>query len=272
MSKNKNFSVVITTYNRNLKLLNSIRSVLNQKYKAKEIIVINNYPKKITKKELGFKKLKILKIFNLKKNLQAAGGRNFGATKISYEYIAFLDDDDEWDRNYLNHANKIIKKDKSDVVLTNLYFINSKNKLLKKVENLNIQDCFIKNPGCMGSNLIINKKNFFEVNGFNKKYVPAEDRELLIRMLKKKYKFSISNSRVYYDPSSENSISKNYDLILTGHSNLLNNYRSYINFENIMFMNFKLSKIKFFKEKNLLFKIIRLAITLTYFITHQILK
>ena len=47
---NTDFSVVIITFNRNEKLILALNSVLNQKYKPKEIIIINNYKKKIKKK------------------------------------------------------------------------------------------------------------------------------------------------------------------------------------------------------------------------------
>ena len=268
-----NFSVVITTYNRNLKLLNCIKSIENQIYQPKEIIIVNNYQKKITKKILKIKQsTKKIKIFNLKKNLHAAGGRNFGAYRSNYQLIAFLDDDDEWHKNYLNEAKEIIKKENPDFILTNLFFINSKNKLFKKINKINVQDCFVKNPGCMGSNLIIKKLKFIKINGFDKRFVPAEDRELLIRMLTKNFKFSISNSRVYYDPVSINSISKNQKLVFQGHTNLLNKYKKNISFSNIMFINFKLSKIKFFIHKNVIFKFLMLIMTITYFLMYRILR
>jgi len=266
-----NFSVVITTYNRNVKLLNCIKSIENQIYQPKEIIIVNNYQTKITKKNLKIKKnKKKIKIFNLKKNLHAAGGRNFGAYRSNNQFIAFLDDDDEWDKNYLNEAKEIIKKENPDFILTNLFFLNSKNRLFKEIDNLNIQDCFVKNPGCMGSNLIIKKIKFIKIKGFNKRFVPAEDRELLIRLLKKNFKYSISKSRVFYDPVSTNSISKNQALVLQGHTNLFNKYRKQISLSNTMFINFKLSKIKFFLYKNLIFKFLILIMTIAYFLMYRI--
>lgn len=268
-----NFSVVITTYNRNSNLLSCIKSVENQIYQPKEIIIINNYPEKITKKFLKIKKnIKKTKIYNLKINLHAAGGRNFGAYKSNSNFVAFLDDDDEWSKNYLNEAKVIIEKENPDFILTNLFFLNSKKRVLKKINKINIQDCFIKNPGCMGSNLIINKQKFIKIRGFKKIFTPAEDRELLIRMLRKKFKFSISKSKVYYNHVSINSISKNQEIILQGHSNLLKKYKKYISFSNVMFIKFKLSKIKFFKYRNLIFKFFMLVMTIVYFFIHLIFK
>jgi len=270
MVKNK-FSVVIVTYNRSKELIFALNSVLNQKFKPSEIIIVNNYNIKITKKTLGINNKKI-KIFNSKKNLQCAKGRNLGAKMSRSKYIAFLDDDDQWSSNYLFKANKLINNNNSDAILTDIYFLNFKKKILKSIPKLNIQDCFIKNPGCMGSNLIVKKKNFHQLKGYNPKYIPAEDREFLIRMLLKKFKISISKSKVFYNLDSPNQISKNYSLILNGHKNLLRKYKKYINFKNKMFINFKLNKVRYLKEKNYLIKLFYLSISTAYYLTCLMVK
>jgi len=270
MIKNQ-FAVVIVTYNRSKELLSALNSALKQKYKPWEIIIINNYKIKILKKNLGIN-FKNLKIINSKKNLHSANGRNLGARKSSCKYIAFLDDDDQWSREYLFDANKIISKNKPDAVLTNVYKLDSKNKLFKQISRLNIQDCFIKNPGCMGSNLIVKKKKFLQLNGFNHNYIPAEDREFLIKMLLNNFVISISKSKVFYNEKNPTSISKNHLLILNGHTKLLLKYKRYISFKNKMFVNFKLNKIKYIITKNIVVKFFYLFITLKYYLIHKITK
>ena len=104
MKKNK-FTVVIVTYNRPKELLISLNSVIKQKFKASEIIIINNFKRKITKNTLGIN-LKNIKIINSKKNLMSGNGRNLGAFKSKNKFIAFLDDDDQWSPKYLLKANK----------------------------------------------------------------------------------------------------------------------------------------------------------------------
>ena len=253
---NINFSAIIITFNRNEKLILALNSILNQKYKPKEIIIINNYKKKIKKKNLKCKSKNLIKIYNLKKNLRSADGRNYGAKVSNYDYIAFLDDDDEWDNLYLHKANKIIQKKNTDVILTNVYYKNDKSKIFKKVKNFSLQDCFIKNPGCMGSNLIINKKKFFSVGGFDKKFIPAEDRELLVRIILNKLIIKNSNSKVYYDINSYDSISKNFNLMLVGHTNLLKKYNYMISNKNRYFIKMKLSNLEFKTQTNLVIKLI----------------
>ena len=62
----------------------------------------------------------------------SANGRNFGVYKSNFEYIAFLDDDDQWSNKYLLEANKIINNQNPDAILTNVYKSKSKNMIFKK--------------------------------------------------------------------------------------------------------------------------------------------
>lgn len=270
MNKNK-FTVVIVTYNRPKELLISLNSVINQKFQASEIIIINNHKTKITKNILGTS-LKSIKIINSKRNLFSANGRNFGVYKSNFEYIAFLDDDDQWSNKYLLEANKIINNQNPDAILTNVYKSKSKNMIFKKVKDLNIQECFIRNPGCMGSNLIVKKEKFFQIKGFNKNFIPAEDREFLIRMLLNRFKISVSKSKIFYNDENPSSITKNLSLTLNGHTNLMLKYKRYINLKNKMFINFKLNRLKFLLEKNYLYKYFYLFKLISFYILQRLLK
>ena len=97
------FSVIITTYNRNRLLKRSIDSVLNQSLQPKEIIIINNYFKDIRK---IFKSNKI-KIYKPKYTTDVANGRNLGAKLAKGNYLAYLDDDDYWHKDYLKISKNI---------------------------------------------------------------------------------------------------------------------------------------------------------------------
>ena len=105
-------SVIIPFYKNNQLLMNAINSVINQKFKNFEIIIINdnniekniNFLKKIKKIS---KKIKI--IYN-KKNLGAGLSRNKGIKLSKGKYIAFLDSDDEWMKNKLSEQINIMKK------------------------------------------------------------------------------------------------------------------------------------------------------------------
>ena len=89
-------SVIIPTLRRPELVCRAIRSVLAQTYERIEIIVVLDGPDQET---LGLVRLfddKRLTILQNATNLGAARSRNAGAAAGTGDYVAFLDDDDEW--------------------------------------------------------------------------------------------------------------------------------------------------------------------------------
>lgn len=89
-------SVVIPSYNRAAYLRSAIASVLNQSFQDFEIIVVDDASKDDTNEVIrSFNDLRINYVrHELNKGVSAA--RNTGIKNSSSDYIAFLDDDDEW--------------------------------------------------------------------------------------------------------------------------------------------------------------------------------
>ena len=127
-------TVVIPFYENNKLLLNALNSVLNQKYKNYEIIIINdnnineniNFLKKIQKKT---KKIKI--IYNYK-NLGAGLSRNKGIKLSKGKYIAFLDSDDKWKKNKLLEQITIMEREKYVATHTSYNIVDTKKKIISK--------------------------------------------------------------------------------------------------------------------------------------------
>lgn len=89
-------SVVIPTYNRPRLLSRAIESVLNQTYTNFECIVVDDAsPTDSSSVVTGFDDDR-LKYFEHEINQGASAARNTGIGNAHGEYIAFLDDDDEW--------------------------------------------------------------------------------------------------------------------------------------------------------------------------------
>ena len=126
-----NFSVIIPTHNRNIFLNRAIKSTLAQKKKPLEILVIDDCDNSETKKVVNkfIKSHKHTSIKYLKNKIQnnALISRNLGVTNSKGNYIAFLDDDDFWHKNYLHDAYRNIIKMKIDIIICNtLNFFNKK--------------------------------------------------------------------------------------------------------------------------------------------------
>ena len=242
------FSVIITTYNRLELLKKSVKSVINQNYKNYEIIIINN-GLKIDKKFFQLQK-KIL-LINNKKNLHIAKSRNLGAQKAKFNYLAFLDDDDTWPSNYLKKINFFIKKKKYEIFLSKIYIKeNGKLKLFKNPKYFNLQTILKFNPGIIGSNIVISKKAFNKIGGFDHELIPSEDKSIIIDAIKKKIKFKTINNYTLYNNSNDNShIGKNFLLLENGTKNFLVKYSKLMYKATYAWVNFKLNIYKFYNGK-----------------------
>lgn len=94
-------SVVIPTLDRTKLLLRAIDSVLRQTYKKIEVIVVIDKPDQDTVSAVRSVDDPRLQLIVNPYSSTAAGARNAGADHGTGEWIAFLDDDDEWLPNKL---------------------------------------------------------------------------------------------------------------------------------------------------------------------------
>ena len=94
------FSIIIPVYNKGNHIQNTINSVLNQTNQDFEIIVVNDGSTDHSLDVIKSINDKRIKLFTLE-NKGVSHARNFGLTKASSEFIAFLDADDYWLPNHL---------------------------------------------------------------------------------------------------------------------------------------------------------------------------
>jgi glycosyltransferase involved in cell wall biosynthesis len=94
-------SVVIPTRDRPKLLLRAINSVLSQTYQEIELIVVVDRPDQDTVSAVQSVGDPRVQLIVNPYSLTAAGARNAGADHASGEWVAFLDDDDEWLPNKL---------------------------------------------------------------------------------------------------------------------------------------------------------------------------
>ncbi len=92
--QNIKISVVITTFNRAELVVRAIKSVLNQKSAADEIIVIDDGSTDETAAIIQKEYPQIKYFYQENQGISAA--RNLGISKAIFPWIAFLDSDDEW--------------------------------------------------------------------------------------------------------------------------------------------------------------------------------
>jgi glycosyltransferase involved in cell wall biosynthesis len=89
-------SAVIPTRNRPRLVLRAVNSVLNQTYSNCEVIVVVDGPDPDTVKTLEVLDEPRLRVIALGENVGVAEARNIGVCHARGEWVALLDDDDEW--------------------------------------------------------------------------------------------------------------------------------------------------------------------------------
>lgn len=99
--KTPKISVIITTYKRPFEILSrAITSALDQTYRNFEIIVVDDSPQSRDRDSLKIaldtKFGDSITYIQNEKNLGACASRNIGFRYSCGEYVAFLDDDDQW--------------------------------------------------------------------------------------------------------------------------------------------------------------------------------
>ena len=109
-------SVVMPTYKRSEKLSRAIESVLGQTYYNIELLLVNDndpldeYTKELKKRVKKYEKDNRFKLIIQERHINGAVARNVGIKKAKGEYIAFLDDDDWWEKNKIENQVKKLQQ------------------------------------------------------------------------------------------------------------------------------------------------------------------
>ena len=177
-------SVIIPTCDRPAKFLNqAIDSVMLQSLLPCEILVIDNG---ISPAEFMSLPESVVTLYRLKPRIGVSRARNFGAAMAAGEYLAFLDDDDWWEADFLKEAWCAMTSDRVKCVYGRLdTWRDGKQSQFKvpTVETLNIKTLLRRNPATSGQNLMIAKTLFFSIGGFDERLLTAEDKALALELL-----------------------------------------------------------------------------------------
>ena len=216
---NKSFSdikisVIIPTYNRKLFLFKAIESVFKQSEPVDEVIVIDNNSDDGTQYFIR-KKFPMVKILNIqKRNVSIA--RNLGIKEAKFDWIAFLDSDDQWNKNKIREQKKklIASGGKLKFIHTDeLWFKDNKhfNQSLKhkKKEGDLFKNC-LNFCTISPSSVIIYKEIFFKYGFFNDRLPVCEDYELWIKFSSKVEIGLIKKALVYKYGGHSDQLSRRY--------------------------------------------------------------
>nr|QNO41819.1 undecaprenyl-phosphate 4-deoxy-4-formamido-L-arabinose transferase [Methanosarcinales archaeon ANME-2c ERB4]QNO42775.1 undecaprenyl-phosphate 4-deoxy-4-formamido-L-arabinose transferase [Methanosarcinales archaeon ANME-2c ERB4] len=196
MKNNPTVSVVIPTCNRAHLIGRAIQSVLNQSYQDFEIIVVDDGSTDDTEGEIKEfqKRDKRVRYIRHENNKGGSAARNTGIKSAEGDYIALLDDDDEWlpekiEKQVIKFQNSV---DKVGVIYSGFFYVSDKTGEVISESVPTLQGNVYANllSGCiLGSPTPLIRKTCFQKAGLYDDTLPsAQDWDMWIR-LSKHYEF-----------------------------------------------------------------------------------
>lgn len=232
-------SVVIPTYKRPSEtVLRAVNSALKQTYRPIEVLIIDDGPDDFAGREAVLNALAPMPenvlYYQHERNMGACAARNTGIALSCGEYIAFLDDDDEWRPEKIARQMHLFMKNpglglvycRDDVMddSTGAVMKNDRKCLRGEVFDDLIIDNFIGST----SFVLIPRPVFSSVGAFDTEMPAAQDAELWLRIAKEYPVDYVDQSLVIYHIHGGERISTNPEKKLKGFEHLLKKHENYL--------------------------------------------
>jgi glycosyltransferase involved in cell wall biosynthesis len=234
MEKRKDYpavSIIIPTCNREHCVGRAITSVLNQTYPRFELIVVDDGSIDDTEKVIKNFHDKRIVYLRHEKNLGAPAARNTGIKAARGDYIAFLDDDDEWLPEKLEkQMNLFVLSPDTGVVYSGFWKWENNRNVYVPYRWVSQKEGYIHEELLKGNfvgtpTAVVRKACFLKAGLFDEELPCLQDWELWIR-ISKHFPFMCVDEpliRTHYTPGSISELSrgvraKTLQMILEKHS------------------------------------------------------
>lgn len=224
-------SICIPVFNVGNFIDETLQSIKNQSYSEWELIIVDDGSDDGTEKIVASFDKSVKQKVSYYKNVVNKGPSATRNAAVSYakgDWYAFLDGDDVWHEDHLKHlVNVALQKPECDLIYSDLiyFFDDIKKPLVKNMkivsdENLKTfpvslykQDFFIQ-----PSTMMVSRKLFSQVNGFDVNYRFAEDFKFNLKCLEDGFKFAYTSESTCYHRKHPNGFSTNYFKMIYGHA------------------------------------------------------
>ncbi|MEW9093566.1 MAG: glycosyltransferase [Clostridiaceae bacterium] len=137
-------SVLMSVYNGEKYIKETIESILNQTYKNFEFIIINDGSTDNTREIIESYNDSKIKLYNLQRNMGVGEALNFGLSKCNGKYIAKADSDDIYDNKRLEKQNKFLDENLDIALVKTLIEYFPENKKVEKSERYKFNKSYIE--------------------------------------------------------------------------------------------------------------------------------
>ena len=185
-------SVILPTYNRGQYIIDAVKSVLEQTYTDLELIIVDDYSVVPVEETLDSIDIEVEhKIIRHESNKGQNAARNTGLNEASGEYLAFIDDDDRWERNKVQkQVSTFEDADKNiGLVYTGYNYISEDGEVVRKVRRTKEGDImrdYITGKFDMAPfSAVMIRSEVLEKSGYPDENMPnMTDREWFLRIMR----------------------------------------------------------------------------------------
>ena len=248
----KRISTLMTVFNAENFISQSIKSILRQTHKNFELIIIDDFSDDSSAKIINEFKDDRIRFFKLEKKLGRTKALNYGLKKCTSDFIAVQDADDISEPNRFSESLRVLNNNQDvGLVFSDYKIINGTNSLLEKKFIISKEKNIfskIKYLNFIAHSSILFKKEFLKgLKLYDENFLYAQDYNLILRFLR--------DSKIHF-------INKNL-ISLRHHKNNMSNIKIYKKtriMENIKLLEFsgknfknnlkEITLINFYKIKN----------------------
>jgi glycosyltransferase involved in cell wall biosynthesis len=226
-------SVIIPTHNRSELLRVAIQSVLNQTFEDFEIVVVDDASKDDTEdvaKGIGDNRIVYIRH---ETNRGEGGTRNTGVKNSKGEYIAWLDDDDEWLPEKLQRQVAILDYSPKEVggVYTGWIIIDGNTgRILSSLLPSKRGNIFLEllyEFHILVSSLMLRKSCFEKVGWFDESIPFGLDHDMWVRIAKE-FQFECIEEVLAKYRIHDKRLTTNLDLSIAGHEKFFEKYKQWL--------------------------------------------
>lgn len=189
-------AVMIATKSRPELLKRTLASVAAQTRKPETVIVVgensSDFPEDRHEIESGMSGTEFTWLIN-KRTKNMSGALNTAIQHLveleenpNQTYLAFLDDDDQWEQEYLHQCYDAATKGNFDLVIAGIILHKENNQKIIPLSipsELNQEMFYVGNPHIQGSSLFVKMSTILRAGCFDENLPSTTDRDIMVRLL-----------------------------------------------------------------------------------------
>ncbi|MFB8145831.1 glycosyltransferase family 2 protein [Microbacterium sp. NPDC056003] len=200
VEQDSRISVVIPTYNRADLLPRAVRAAFAQTVAPAEVIVADDGGDDETRAMMAQLTAEFGPSLVYTRTPPEIGGasaaRNAGARVSRGDVLAFLDDDDWWDAEYLAQAMTTLRAEDAEMVLTPNWIVIDEERRPFMTPSESSFSTF--RPGMTGSNIVVTRRAFDRIDGFDPAMWVMNDVDFFVRARSAKTRIVAARERLVY--------------------------------------------------------------------------